>query len=827
MEIIRAKHMGFCFGVLEAINVCNSLTEEKGKKYILGMLVHNKQVVEDMKQKGFELVTEEELLEDKDNLKENDTVVIRAHGTSKNIHEKLKERGVKVFDATCIFVNKIRQEVELANKNGYSILFVGDKNHPEVKGIISFADDIQIFESFEEISRLKIDLNKTYLLSTQTTLNKKKFEEIKRYFKENYKNVEIFDKICGATAVRQKAVEDLALKVDLMIIVGDTKSSNTKKLYEISKKLNENSYLVENEEQLDLNIFRNKEVIGITAGASTPEETIMNIEKKIRGIYKMPNVNENQNEFLEMLEGFLPNQDKRVEGTIESMDQNFSYLDVPGERTAVRVRTEELKGHKVGDVVEVLITGLLEEDDDQEYITASRRKIEVEENWEKIEEAFKNRTILDATITKKIKGGYLVQALLHSGFLPNSLSEIADNEEKVVGKKIQVIVKDIKVDPKDKKNRKITYSVKDIRVAEQEKEFADLAVGQTVDCVVTEVLDFGLAVDINALKGFIHISEVSWKRLDKLSDMYKVGDKIKAVVVLLDETKRNVKLSIKQLEEDPWATVANEFKVDDEVEGTVTKVLPYGAFVEIKPGIEGLVHISDFSWTKKKVNVGEYVKEGEKVKVRITDLHPEDRKLKLGIKQLVANPWENAEKDFAVDTVIKGKVVEVKPFGIFVEIASGIDAFVHSSDYNWIGEETPKFEIGNEVELKITELDLNDKKIKGSLKALRKSPWEHAMEEYKVGTTVEKKIKTVADFGLFIELIKGIDGFIPTQFASKEFIKNIRDKFNEGDVVKAQVVEVNKETQKIKLSIKKIEIEEEKREEREQIEKYSTSSSEE
>ena len=827
MEIIRAKYMGFCFGVLEAINVCNSLVEEKGKKYILGMLVHNKQVVEDMQRKGFKLVTEDELLEDMDELKEGDIVVIRAHGTSKSVHEKLKERKVKVFDATCIFVNKIRQEIEIANEKGYSILFMGDRNHPEVKGVISFADDIQIFESYGEATKLKIDLDKTYLLSTQTTLNKRKFEEVKKFFKENYKNVIIFDKICGATAVRQKAVEDLAVKVELMIVVGDTKSSNTKKLYEISKKLNDNTYLIENEEQLDLDIFSGKKVVGITAGASTPEETIMNIEKKIRGIYKMSNVNENQNEFSQMLEEFLPNQEKRVEGVIESMDQNFSYLDVPGERTAVRVRTDELKGYKVGDTVEVLITGLSEEDDDQEYITASRKKIEVEKNWEKIEDSFKNKTILDAEVTKKIKGGYLVQALLYPGFLPNSLSEIPDNEEKVVGKKIQVIVKDIKVDPKDKRNKKITYSVKDIKIAEQEKEFAALEVGQIVDCVVTEVLDFGLAVDINTLKGFIHISEVSWKRLDKLSDIYKVGDHIKAVIVSLDEAKRNVKLSIKKLEEDPWTTVANEFKVNDEVEGTVTKVLPYGAFVEIKPGIEGLVHISDFSWTKKKVNVSDYVKEGEKVKVRITDLHPEDRKLKLGIKQLVANPWETAEKDFAVGTVIKGKIVEVKPFGIFVEIADGIDAFVHSSDYNWIGEETPKFEIGNEVELKIIELDLNNKKIKGSLKALRKSPWEHVLEEYKVGTTVEKKIKTVADFGLFIELIKGIDGFIPTQFASKEFIKNIRDKFKEGDIVKAQVVEVNKDTQKIKLSIKKIEIEEEKREEREQIEKYSTSSSEE
>lgn len=541
----------------------------------------------------------------------------------------------------------------------------------------------------------------------------------------------------------------------------------------------------------------------------------------------MPNVNENHDEFLAWLDEYQPNQEKRVEGRIESMDQNYSYLDVFGERTAVRVRTEELKGYNVGDTVEVLITGLLESDDDQEYTLASRRKIEVEKNWSKIEDSFENKTVLEGEITKKIKGGYLVQALFYPGFLPNSLSEISDSEENVVGKKVSVIVKDIKVDPKDKRNKKITYSVRDIKLAAQEKVFSTLAVNQVVDCTVTDVLEFGLAVDIDGLKGFIHISEVSWKRLEKLSDVYKVGDKIKAVVVSLDEAKKNVKLSIKKLEADPWSTAANEFKTGDEVEGTVTRVLAYGAFVEIKAGIEGLVHISDFSWTKKKVNVADYVKEGEKVKVRIVELNPEDRKLKLGIKQLVANPWETAETDFAVGTTLKGKVVETKPFGIFVQVADGIDVFVHSSDYSWVGEETPRFEIGNEVELKVTELDLKEKKIKGSLKALRKSPWENAMEEFKVGLTVERKIKTVADFGLFIELTKGIDGFIPTQYASKDFIKNIRDKFNEGDIVKAQIVEINKETQKIKLSIKKIEIEEEKRSERELIEKYSESSSEE
>lgn len=286
MEIIRAKHMGFCFGVLEAINICNSLADTKRRKFILGMLVHNSHVVEDMKNKGFNIVTEEDLLAEKDSLQENDIVIIRAHGTSKQVYEKLEKRKVKIYDATCIFVSKIRQEVELASNEGYNILFVGDKNHPEVKGIISFTEKIDIFETLEEAKNIKIDKNGKYLLSTQTTLNKKKFEEIKNFFQKSYKNIKIFDKICGATTVRQKAVEDLAKKVDIMLIVGDRKSSNTHKLYEISSKLNKETYLIEDASELDLTLLSNKEKIGITAGASTPEEIIKKIENKIRGILK-------------------------------------------------------------------------------------------------------------------------------------------------------------------------------------------------------------------------------------------------------------------------------------------------------------------------------------------------------------------------------------------------------------------------------------------------------------------------------------------------------------------------------------------------------------
>lgn len=284
MKIIRAKHMGFCFGVLEAVNICDSLESETKKKYILGMLVHNTHVMNDMRGKGFEVVTEDELLSEKDNLKEGDIVVIRAHGTSKKVYEKLLKRKVEIYDATCTFVSKIRKEIEFATQEDYNILFVGDRNHPEVKGIISFADKIQIFETLEDAKKLNIDKEKKYLLSTQTTLNKKKFDEIKKYFKDFHKNVNIFDKICGATSVRQKAVEDLAKSVDIMLIVGDKKSSNTKKLFEISKKINEETVLIEDELGLDLEFLKEAKVVGITAGASTPEVIIKNIENKIRGI---------------------------------------------------------------------------------------------------------------------------------------------------------------------------------------------------------------------------------------------------------------------------------------------------------------------------------------------------------------------------------------------------------------------------------------------------------------------------------------------------------------------------------------------------------------
>lgn len=289
MEIIRAKHMGFCFGVGKAIDICreviNSEENKKNKVYILGMIVHNETVVEKLKKEGFLEITEEDILEGKDILQKDDIVIVRAHGTTKKIFDILNNKGIKIVDATCIFVNVIRKTLVEMEKQGNEIIFIGDKEHPEVKGIMSFGKKVKIYMNLEELKKATILPEKKYCLLTQTTLNKKKLNEIKSYLEKFYKNVKILDKVCSATQVRQEAVTELAKTVDILIVIGGKNSSNTRKLYEISSEINKSTYLVEKVEDLKIGWFEKKEKVGITAGASTPEEIIIEIENWIRGIF--------------------------------------------------------------------------------------------------------------------------------------------------------------------------------------------------------------------------------------------------------------------------------------------------------------------------------------------------------------------------------------------------------------------------------------------------------------------------------------------------------------------------------------------------------------
>ncbi|MGL5656293.1 MAG: S1 RNA-binding domain-containing protein [Fusobacteriaceae bacterium] len=530
--------------------------------------------------------------------------------------------------------------------------------------------------------------------------------------------------------------------------------------------------------------------------------------------------------FEEMLNDYFPTDDNdkqkvKIVGRIAQEDRNFAYIDAIGQPTAIRVRIDELDGFTVGDEVEIILIG---ESDEGEFLIGSRKKVEMEEGNKFLDKAFENGEIITCKILKKINGGYILEFMKQQGFLPNSLSEISSKlDADVTNTNIDVVIKDIKV---DKKGRKIIFSRKDVVMKEIIEELGKVSVGDVVKATIVDILEFGISLKFGNLRGFVHISEISWNKVQNISEMYKIGEVVETKVLGVDTEKKQLKLSIKELSVNPWNTLVETQKIGNLIEGRVTRVVPYGIFVEVVPGVEGLVHVSDFTWNTKKINIGDFVKENDVVKVKLMDMDAKTKKIKLGIKQLSQDPWSNAEEKFKVGTKLTGKVVDVKNFGIFVEDEDGVTTFIHQSDLNWIGEEGVSTKVGDTVEYLVVELDAQERKLKGSLKALRKSPWEKTLENYKVGDQIERAIKTIIDSGMFVTIENGVDGFIPLQLASKENLKNLKDKFKVGDKVKAEIVEMDKEKKKIKLSIKKIEIDSEKNEERELIEKYSTSVSE-
>ncbi len=520
--------------------------------------------------------------------------------------------------------------------------------------------------------------------------------------------------------------------------------------------------------------------------------------------------------FEELLEEYLPEdfqKGEEKEVTIIRKDRDFTYLDINGKLEG-RVRSEEVEDFNEGDVIKVQI---LMEDKEGNYVVVSRKKIEIEENTAKLEEAYKEEKILAGKVVKRVNGGYIVEILKVSTFMPNSLS-VARRDENLVGKNIKVIIKEMK---EERGKKKILVSRKDVKLNAEKKELEGIEVGNKYEVEVKEILGFGLSVEVGSISGFIHISEVSWNRIDNLSKVFKIGDKIEAIVIEKDSGKKSVKLSIKQLSNDPWENIENKYPLDSEVEGTVVRTSNFGAFVQLEEGIEGLVHISDLTWSKKLKNVEEYVQVGDKVKVKVTVLNTEEKKLKLSIKELQRNPWEVALENISIDSVVKGKVVEVKDFGMFVNVAPEVDAFVHISDYSWDKVAKDYFAIGNEVEVRILEIDSEKEKVKAGVKQLTKSPWEGLKENYKVGDVLKRNITSITDFGMFIEVENGIDGMIHISEASKDFIRNINEKFNVGDEVEAEIIEINDDKQKVKLSIKKLEINAAKQEEKDLLEKYS------
>jgi small subunit ribosomal protein S1 len=520
---------------------------------------------------------------------------------------------------------------------------------------------------------------------------------------------------------------------------------------------------------------------------------------------------ENIDNFEELLNDYLFETTKGdvKKGKILKRDSEFAYLEIGGKGEA-RVNSYEVEDYKDGDEIEVIVTNT---EDKEGYVRVSRTAYEMGINEEKLQKSCEEGEVLEGKVEKKVNGGYIVDVLKFKAFMPNSLS----TSKAVEGKKVKVVIKEIK----EGKVKKIIVSSREIEDKEANQKMALIKEGDIVNVEIREVLEFGLTVDVNGLNGFIHVSEIAWRKVENLKELYKAGEKIDAKIIVADTQKKSIKLSIKQTKVDPWNKVAEKYTEGKEVKVKVLRIVNFGAFVEIEEGIEGLIHVSDLSWGKK-VNIDEFVKPGDEITAIITDIKIEDKKIRLGVKQLKKDPWDGAVEKYSLGTVVSAKIVEVKEFGIFAEIEEGVDIFIHVSDLKWERAETAAYKVGDSIKAKIIEIDGDSKKIKGSVKSLEKSPWEKVSEKYAVGQKIKRKVESITNFGIFIEIENGIDGMIHISQASADFIKNLDERFKVGDEVEAEIIEIDAEHKKIKLSIKKIETAEQEKEEKELIEKYGT-----
>lgn len=630
-NILLADKAGFCFGVKRAVETALKYRESSKKAiYTLGPLIHNNDVVEFLKSKDIYPVEIDEL----DNLNEGDVIIIRSHGVSSKIIDLLNSKNLVVADATCPHVSHIHRKVKEYYELGYGIVIVGDSSHPEVIGINGWCDDTAIVS--KDGSNIK-RLPKKVCIVSQTTEKQENWDKTLNLIKDMCEEVVAFNTICNATQVRQKAADDLSGKVDAMIVIGGHHSSNTAKLYEICKKNCSNTIHVENAEQIPEEIVNNCENIGVTAGASTPDWIIK------EAITKM---SENKElEFNEQLVYMDQNDVQiavgdKVKGQIISLNEKAAFVNIGYKADAVipiqeATRDENAKIEdlfKVGEEVEAKVISIRNDDG---YVVLSKTEIEREEAYDEIKKAFENNETLKILIKESVNGGIIGRYKGVRVFIPASHIELfhVDNLEEYIGKTLEVNIIEYKL---QRRGSKIVASRRNLLTKEKaEKEasaWSALEKGQIVEGNVKRLTNFGAFVEVNGLDGLLHVSEMSWGRVEKPEDVLKIDDKINVYILDIDKEKKKLSLSMKKLIANPWEAIEEKYPIGNIVLGKVVRFADFGAFIELEPGVDGLVHISEISY--KRINKpGDVLKIGEQVKAKIINVNKEDKKISLSIKE--------------------------------------------------------------------------------------------------------------------------------------------------------------------------------------------------
>lgn len=633
MEIKLAPNAGFCFGVRAAINKGEKLIEEgKGPIATLGPLIHNPQEVARLESLGIRSYDELSDIQEKN-------VLIRTHGVAPSVYEDIEKSGHAYFDCTCPKVKKVQQIAREHAEAGYQVLILGDRNHPEVMAIVGWTGDTAIvFISLDELKALSLAGKKICLVS-QTTEKLERFESAVAYLQNlELEELVIHNTICAATRDRQSDASDLAREVDLMVVIGGYNSANTCKLVSICQDAGVMTKHVESAADLEDEWFRGIEKIGLTAGASTPDWIIREV------IDKMEELTMEQG--LEQGYGTLEplNLYDVVTGTVVKINPDEVMVDVGGKSEGV-IPIKELSFQKDPDVEDIVKVGdeiqvmVIKMENNEGHMVLSKKRADQEKAMDELQQKFENGEVIEAKVVSDVKGGVIVD-IGARGFVPASHldTKYVDDIKSFVGNTYRFKI--IEFDP-NPENRKIILSrravLEEEEKAAREQFWANIEEGQTIKGRVQRIANFGAFVDLGGVDGLLHISEMGWGRVKQPTDVVSVGDEIEVYVLSADREKGKISLSLKKLIANPWDNVAEKYPQGAVLTGKVVRIAPFGAFVALEDGVDGLVHISQIAWEHVE-KVEDALSIGQEVQVKVLEVDEDRKRISLSIKDLKERP---------------------------------------------------------------------------------------------------------------------------------------------------------------------------------------------
>ncbi len=647
MEVLLAQSAGFCYGVQRAVELAERAAAAGEKPVMLGSVIHNRHVIDDLLRQGARLV------ESPEEVRPGETVVIRAHGEGEAVFQQLAARGARILDGTCPHVRRIQKIARTAAEEGRQMVLIGSANHPEIRGICGWGRDVLVFSGAEELSQWLRETPEAVhwplTVAAQTTQMQEIWESSLNLLKKQCTNLKKFDTICFATQKRQAEAAEIAAQVDVMVVVGDRTSANSRHLCELCQERCSRVHLIEGAEELTADKLAGCRRAGLTAGASTPASIIKEVNKTMSEEKIMSEGTENFAEMFEQYTNTLHTGDK-VTGVVTAITPTEVHVDL-GCKQAGYIPMDQLTDDpdakpedvvKVGDEVELFVVRV---NDVEGYATLSKKRLDANKIWDVLEEAVENKTVMEGVVSEENKGGVVVYIKGVRVFVPASQSGLPRDAamSQLLKQKVQLRITEV--------NRARRRVVGSIRAVQQEARAAAAAAvwenieeGKHYTGTVKSMTSYGVFVDIGGVDGMVHISDLSWSRIKTPAEVVKVGDTLDVYVISFDKEKKKISLGVKDRSINPWEKFMETYKVGDVANVKIVKLMSFGAFAEVVPGVDGLIHISQIA-DRRIESPAECLQEGEMVDVKIIEVDEEKKKISLSIRALLNAPHAPAAEE--------------------------------------------------------------------------------------------------------------------------------------------------------------------------------------